>query len=178
MRTRLTGLAAVLFILPAGCFLFPTEPLETVSFVDVERYTGTWYEIASYPAPFQRGCTGTTATYTLRDDGKIEVFNKCYSGSLDGPEETITGTARVADPETKARLKVSFFAFFEADYYIIDLDTEDYQWAVVGEPTRSFLWILSRTPQMDEEVYNDILSRLPEKGYDPARLNMTPQPEE
>lgn len=150
-------------------------PLAVVERVELERYVGTWYEIASYPAPFQAGCTGTTAEYTLLPDGRVQVVNRCYDGGLDGPLRSITGTARVADAETGAKLKVSFFWPFEGDYWIIDLDRENYQWAVVGEPGRRFLWILSRTPTLDDAIYDDIVSRLPDRDYDASRLERTPQ---
>ena len=162
-------------VLAAGCgSLYP--PLDVVESVDLNRYVGTWYEIASYPAPFQSGCTGTTAEYTLRDDGTVKVVNRCYSGSLDGPEKRIEGTARVPDPAESAKLKVSFFPPFEGDYWIIDLGP-NYEYAVVSGPSRRFLWILSRTPTLDETVYEEILNRLREKGFDPGRLVRTIQPQ-
>ena len=158
----------------SGCA--PVNPLETVPYVEVQQYLGLWYEIARYPNTFQRQCFGgVTAEYSLRDNGRITVLNKCREDSLDGPESNIAGVARVVNPDTNAELKVRFFLFFEGDYLIIDLD-DDYQWAVVGEPSRRFLWILSRTPTMDQAVYQEILSRLPAKNYDPAVLVLTPQP--
>ncbi len=167
------SLAVLPLALLVGCISGP--PLATVESVDLQRYAGKWYEIASYPAPFQRDCTGTTAEYTLRDDGTVQVFNRCLKGDLTGPEDTIIGTARVVDAETNAKLAVNFGFFFEGPYWILMLDP-DYQYAVVGEPTRSFLWILSRTPQMDGAVYEQILADLPALGYDPSRLNRTLQP--
>lgn len=176
LKSKYKTLGSLLALALAGCGLSPTTPLDTVSEVEVQRYLGKWYEIARYPNRFQRQCFGgVTAEYSLRDDGRITVLNKCREDSLDGPVDHIEGVARVANTETNAELKVRFFLFFEGDYFIIDLD-EDYQWAVVGEPARRFLWILSRTPSMDPAVYEDILSRLPEKGYDPAGLVLTPQP--
>jgi apolipoprotein D and lipocalin family protein len=157
----------------AGCAA-SGPPLEVVNYVDLDRYAGTWYEIARYPASFQEGCVGVTAEYTMRDDGRIDVVNRCFEESFDGPQRSVEGVARVVDEQTNARLKVTFFWPFEGDYYIIDLD-EDYQWAVVGEPSRKYLWILSRTPTLDEAVYQSIISRLPERNYDPARLQITPQ---
>ena len=151
------------------------RPLETVDSVDLERYLGRWYEIASYPAWFQKGCTATTADYSRREDGLIAVVNSCRKNALDGTPKQSTGRARVVDPGTNAKLKVSFFRPFWGDYWIIDLDP-DYQWAVVGVPNRRYLWILSRTPQMDEAVYEAIVARLAAKGYDPARLMRTLQP--
>lgn len=149
-------------------------PLEVVEYVDLERYAGLWYEIARYPAGFQEGCVGVTAEYRLREDGRVDVINHCLEESFDGPERSVEGVARVVDEQTNARQKVTLLWPFEGDCYIIDLD-EDYQWAVVGEPSREYLWILSRTPTMDEALYQSILSRLPEKQYDPAKPRRTPQ---
>jgi apolipoprotein D and lipocalin family protein len=151
-------------------------PLETVASVDLDRYLGTWYEIASYPAWFQRRCTGTTAEYSRRDDGLIVVVNRCRKDRLDGKEKVATGRAKVVDDTTNAKLKVSFFGPFWGNYWIIDLD-ENYRWAVVGEPKRKYLWILSRTPHIDRALYDEIVARLPAAGYDPAGLHPTLQPE-
>jgi apolipoprotein D and lipocalin family protein len=152
------------------------QPLDVVESVDLDRYLGRWYEIASYPMYFQRGCTATTADYSLREDGLIKVINSCRKGTLDGKLKQAKGKAKVVDTETNAKLKVSFFGPFWGDYWIIDLDP-DYRWAVVGGPKRKYLWILSRTPQMDEALYEEIIGRLPAKGYDPKRLNRTTQPQ-
>ena len=149
-------------------------PLTVVDFVDLQRYLGRWYEIASFPAWFQKGCTGSTAEYSLLPGGKIQVINRCRKGSLDGPLKESKGKAEVADTVTNAKLKVWFFWPFKGNYWIIDLNP-DYQWVVVGEPSRKYLWILSRTPTMDEAVYQEILERLPQKGYDPAGLRKTAQ---
>ena len=163
-----------------GCSKTTTErlqlpPLEVVPEVDLERYLGTWYEIASYPQRFQEGCTATTATYTLRSDGEIDVLNKCRKDSLDGPEDVAEGRARVVDTTTNAKLEVSFFGPFWGDYWIIDLGP-DYEYAVVGHPSRDYLWILSRTPTLDDDTYDEILSRLAEMGYPLGRLQKTLQP--
>lgn len=178
---RLMSLVFVMFAFLAGFALVAPSraddapPLVVVDSVDLDRYLGRWYEIASYPAWFQKNCTAVTADYSLRDDGRIKVVNSCRKGALDGKLKQSTGRAKVADPTSNAKLKVSFFGPFWGDYWIIDLDA-DYQWAVVGVPNRKYLWILSRTPQMDEEVYEEIISRLPARRYDPARLNRTVQP--
>jgi apolipoprotein D and lipocalin family protein len=153
------------------------KPLETVPRVDLERYLGTWYEIAAIPQRFQKDCVGVTATYTLRDDGAIEVLNKCRKKALDGELKTVKGKAWVVDKETNAKLKVQFFWPFRADYWIIELDP-DYHYAVVGHPSRKYLWILSRTPQMDEALYQDLVQRIANKGYDPSRIKRTLQPAE
>ena len=153
------------------------KPLESVNFVDLDRYVGQWYEIARYHHRFQEGCVGSKATYTQRDDGKITVINECYDTSFDGKLRSAKGKAWVVDKETNARLKVSFFWPFAGDYWIIDLG-RDYEYAVVGHPTRKYLWILSRTPDMDEEMYQAILVRLQQQGYDTAKLIRTEQKSE
>ena len=163
-----------------GCGASTTErqrlpALRTVARVDLARYAGTWYEIASFPQRFQRGCTGTTATYVLRDDGEVDVLNRCRQGSLDGEEKRARGRARVVDPTTNAKLEVSFFRPFWGDYWILDLDA-DYSFAVVGHPSRDYLWILSRTPALEETIYQGLLARLEAQGYDTARLRRTEQP--
>ena len=163
-----------------GCAATTTErlglpPLQTVAEVELPRYLGTWYEIASFPQSFQEGCTGTTATYSLRDDGEIDVVNRCRKGSLDGAEDSAEGRARVVDKSTNAKLEVSFFRPFWGDYWIIDLGA-DYEYAVVGHPGRDYLWILSRSPTMEKPVYDGILERLRSKGYQLERLQKTLQP--
>ena len=152
------------------------EPLEVVERVDLDRYLGKWYEIARYPAWFQKGCFGSTAEYSLLPDGRIRVINKCRKGSPDGPIDSAKGKAEIIDKVTRAKLKVWFFWPFKGDYWIIDLDP-DYRWAVVGEPRRKYLWILSRTPVLDDTVYKGILARLPAKGYDPGKLITADNPE-
>ena len=149
-------------------------PLRVVSHVDLRTYTGTWYEIARYPTRFQEGCVGSRATYTLREDGDIAVLNQCHIGSLDGEISSAKGKGWVIDPGTNAKLKVSFFWPFSGDYWIIDLG-ENYDYAVVGHPSREYLWVLSRTPRMDEGLYNQILGRLKDQHYDVSKLVKTSQ---
>jgi apolipoprotein D and lipocalin family protein len=149
-------------------------PLRTVPHVDLTRYMGTWYDIASFPQRFQKGCTGTVATYTLRPDGTVEVLNRCARGALDGKVTAAKGRAKVVDRTTNAKLKVSFFWPFWGDYWVIDLG-QDYEYAVVGHPNRNYLWILSRTPTMAPEVYEGILERLKQQHYDTTRLVRTLQ---
>ena len=166
------GLAVVMFGW-AGTAKSDSQ-LTVVDTVNLNRYLGKWYEIASYPSWFQKECTGSTAEYSLMSDGKIQVVNRCHKGSLEGPLKESKGKAEVVDTATNAKLKVWFFWPFKGDYWIIDLDS-DYQWAVVGEPSRKYLWILSRTPTMDEAVYQGILERLLPKGYDADKLRKTNQ---
>jgi apolipoprotein D and lipocalin family protein len=170
---RFVGLA-LLLMLAVCCAANP--PLNVVDEVDLDRYLGRWYEIASFPQRFQRGCVATTANYTLRDDGRIRVENECRDGSFDGDVRRADGVAWVTDPdESQARLMVQFFWPFRGDYWIIELDSE-YRYSVVGHPSRDYLWILSRTPTMDPSVYETLLRRIEARGYDLERLNPTPQP--
>lgn len=148
--------------------------LETVPSVDLSRYTGAWYEIGRYPHRFQEGCVGSRATYTAREDGKISVLNECYEGSFTGRLRNAKATAKVVDTKTNAKLKVTFFWPFSGDYWIIDLGKE-YEYAVVGHPSRNYLWILSRTKTMDEKLYQEILGRLTAQGYDTEKLIKTQQ---
>lgn len=152
----------------------PPPPPQTVSRVDLDRYAGTWYEIARFPHRFQAGCAATTATYEPRDDGRIIVQNRCRSGGLDGEERGVDGVAWAVD-ETNARLKVRFFWPFSGDYWVLALDP-DYQWSVVGHPKREYLWILSRTPQIDEVLYQELLAKARAQGFDVSRLERTLQP--
>lgn len=163
----------------AGCAQTTTArrglpPLATVRHVDLPRYVGTWYEIASFPQKFQRGCTDTTATYSIRPDGDIDVVNRCRKGTPSGPEDVARGRARVVDKVSNARLEVSFFRPFWGDYWIIDL-APDYAYAVVGHPSRDYLWILGRTPTMAPATYASVLGRLADAGYEVGRLERTLQ---
>jgi apolipoprotein D and lipocalin family protein len=148
--------------------------LRTVDHVDVERYMGTWYEIAKIPFKFEEGLVGITANYTLLPNGKVKVLNKGYVKDFNGKEKVAKGTAIVVDKKTNAKLKVSFFWPFAADYWIIELG-KDYEYAAVGQESRRFLWILSRTPQMDETLYEELLRRISTKGFDTSKLEKNPQ---
>lgn len=154
--------------------------VKTVPQVDIIRYAGKWYEIAKYPNRFQKQCVAnTTAVYNLTGGGNIEVINSCQT--QDGKTDEATGRGKIADKKTYSKLKVrfapsytSFLPFVWADYWIIDLDS-NYQYAVVGTPKRDYLWILSRTPQMDENTYQEILNRVRGQGFDTNKLVKTPQ---
>ncbi len=144
-------------------------PLQTVTRVDLARYVGEWYEIARYPNRFQRNCPASKATYTLMPNGKLEVLNECYDPGYQNVLRSVKGKARVIDSESNARLKVTFFWPFSGDYWIIDLG-DDYEYAVVGHPGRKYLWILARSPEMPEQLYERITGWLESIGYDPGRL--------
>ena len=137
--------------------------------LDIERYLGKWYEIARYDHRFERGLVGVTASYSLRDDGKIKVVNTGFKETINGQKSEAIGKAKIPDPHVPSKLKVSFFWFFYGDYFVLELD-ENYQWAVIGSSTDNYLWILSRTPQMDETVYYELLNKLTTRGYDIDKL--------
>jgi apolipoprotein D and lipocalin family protein len=163
---------AAFALLLAAC-AGPTKgpPVRTVPSVDLARYTGTWYEIARYPNSFQKGCRDTTAVYILRPDGEITVVNRCLKGA-DGKVAEARGRAWLAEPPDTTRLKVTFFWPFRGDYWIIDLG-KNYEYAVVGTPDREYLWILSRTPVLQDKEFAGIIQRLNEQGFDPEKLLMT-----
>ena len=161
--------------MPAKTISADGRSLEVVPYVDLSRYLGTWYEIATVPQRFQKGCVGVSAEYSPRKNGDIQVVNTCIQDTLDGEVRKVRGKARVVDKTTNAKLKVSFFWPFWGSYWIIGLDA-DYQWAVVGHPSRNYLWILSRSPQMDDVLYDKLLKLIAEKGYDLERIEKTLQP--
>jgi len=156
------------------------KPVKTVKYVDVERYTGVWYQIASYISPFIGFLAGVTAEYTINQDGTVKVINTGFAGGLDGTEVTIEGVARVVDKKTNAKLAVSFPEFGitdESEYWIIEL-AKDYSYAVVTNSKRSSLFILNRTPTMEQSFYQDLIFRLTMQCFDPEEIVPTPQPEE
>ena len=161
----------------ASCSTVPSKtdpPLAVVSHVDTQKYLGRWYEIARYPHSFEEDCFAVTADYTLLDDGSIRVVNRCREGGLDGELKEAFGKAYVVDSKSNAKLEVTFFWPFYGDYWIIDLD-ENYQYAVVSEPDRQYLWILSRTPTMNASLYEQLTAKLKLKGFDLSLLTQTPQ---
>jgi len=149
-------------------------PVTSVAAVDLARYGGKWFEIASFPMFFQRNCIAdTTADYGLAPDGKVLVLNRCRTET--GFDQA-QGSATVVEGSSNARLKVSFFWPFRADYWVIGLDP-DYRWAVVGNPNRKYLWVLSRTPQLPKELLAAALKAASEQGFDLSQLHYTAQSE-
>ena len=140
--------------------------------VDLARYSGKWFEIASFPMFFQRNCVAdTTAEYSALDDGSLRVRNRCKTES--GYDEA-TGQATVVEGFANSRLRVSFFWPFKADYWVLGLDPQ-YRWAVVGNPNRKFLWLLSRTPQLPPEQLEAALASARAQGFDLTQLRYTRQ---
>ncbi|MDY3199842.1 MAG: lipocalin family protein [Arcobacter sp.] len=147
-------------------------PLQTVQKVELNKYLGTWYEIARYEHFFERDCKNVTANYSMMNEETIKVINRCTKIQTNEKKEAI-GRAYAID-ETNSKLKVSFFRPFYGDYWVIMLD-ENYKYAVVGTPSREYLWILSRDSKLDEEIKNEILEKLPGLGFDTSKLIWTIQ---
>lgn len=175
MHRRIIPLfCASLLALTAAAPVLAGDPPPVVGHVDIARYLGTWYEIRKIPNRFQSGCAGnTTATYSLRADGRLNVINRCLT--KDGTWDEADGIARVVDPVSNAKLEVSFvqvfgWNLFWGDYWIVDL-APDYSYVIVGHPERRYGWILSRTPTLAV----DLDPRLRELGYDPADFAISPQ---
>ncbi len=145
-----------------------TESIPVVKEFDLDRYLGTWYEIARFPHRFERDLQQVTATYSLRDDGKIKVLNRGFNTDKDKWSEA-TGKAWVSDPALPALLKVSFFWPFAADYKIIVLE-ENYRYAMVTSKTKDYFWILSRTPEMDESTYSELIKKAQNWGFDTTQI--------
>jgi lipocalin len=147
----------------------PVQNLPTVEVVDLTKYSGTWYEIARLPNSFEKGLECITATYTLKGNGKIEVLNKGFYIKDKTKFSKAKGTAWIPDANYQGRLKVSFFWPFAGDYYIIALD-ENYNYALVGSPTRNYLWILSRTKVLDKVIIDDLLNIAKQNGFDTSEM--------
>ena len=162
----------LIFGMAFNSFYSPKSMIDktVVKELDIEKYLGTWYEIARYDHRFERGLVGVTANYSMREDGKIKVFNSGYKNSLSGEYSEAIGKAKIPDPKNEpGKLKVSFFWVFYGDYYVLELD-KNYQWAIVGSRSDKYLWILNRTPQIDDNLYDTLLSNLETRGYDVSKL--------
>ena len=165
------------FFLISGCQSIPkkTSPeLQVVPHVDIDRYLGKWYEIALYPNWFEKGCFRSTAFYEKLDNGQIKVTNRCRMYASDGELNEAIGKATIVDKRTNAKLKVQFFWPFKGDYWIIDLD-KNYQYAVVSEPARQYLWILSRSPNIDHQILEKLKNKIRDRGFDLSYLKKTLQ---
>jgi apolipoprotein D and lipocalin family protein len=176
----LTIIAGFALTVPAQKKTTANVELKTVPKVDLKKYSGKWFEIARYPNKFQKQCVGnTTATYTTKTNGKIEVVNQCLK--KDGLIDDAKGEARIFDKTTNAKLEVrfapKFLSFISAvwgDYWIIYLDDE-YQNVAIGDPKREYFWILSRQSKMDDATYQSILQKAETLGFNPGKVVKTPQ---
>jgi apolipoprotein D and lipocalin family protein len=169
----LVGIAALaLGVAGAGCG--SNAPLDVAPGVDLSRVSGKWYEIARLPRTTQTDCHGTTAFYTQNADGTMTFVNQCNVGGPTGPLDTVTMSAMVPDPSVPAKMALDV-AGFTGDYWILEVGT-NYEYAVVGHPSRQYLWVLSRTPTLDADVLGGVVSRAQANHFDTAQLQYTPQP--
>lgn len=168
----LTGAALLALSACAGAPSGNPKPPEPAKPVELGKYLGLWYEAARYDFRFEKGCDGVTAEYSLRPDGLVEVRNTCRKGGPEGVEKVSLGKAKVVDKTAGAKLKVSFFGpFFVGDYWVMD-HADDYSWAIVGEGSGRYLWLLTRdkpTPALTQALTD----RAKAMGYDVSRLRVT-----
>ena len=162
-RLILVGLLAL------GC---QHEPLD-VAQVDLQRMQGKWYEVASLPRLSQKDCTGTTADYELKSPTELLVINECHEGKLDGPVRRFAARAVASDPEVPGKLSLNF-GYAYGDYWVIDVG-EQYEYLVVGHPTRDYLWILSRERSLPRATLAGVLERAQQKGFATGTLRYTEQ---
>lgn len=151
--------------------------LTTVKDLDLNRFMGKWYEIARFPHFFEKGLVGVTATYRLLEEGKIEVINAGYKNTLEGERSSAVGKAKLPNKLEPGKLKVSFFWIFYSDYFVLELDAINYQYAMIGSSSDKYFWILGRTPQMDPAIYNMLLEKARKRGYKLDQLYKVQQPE-
>jgi apolipoprotein D and lipocalin family protein len=189
MNKKLIITNVIIILLSAVTFSFAQEKstvandkssVTAVESVDLDKYKGRWFEIARYPNRFQKKCVGeVTATYVLKDEKTVEVVNECLKKN--GKTIKAKGKARIVDEKSNAKLEVRFAPSWLSwlpqvwgDYWILDLD-KDYKYAVVGDPSRDYLWILSREPKLDTKIYEGILDKVEGMGFNPNKLIKTPQ---
>lgn len=153
-----------------GCSGGPYPPLAVVDNVEIDKYLGRWYEIARLPNSFEEGCFCITADYSLIDSTTLKVVNGCREDSPNGELNEANGKAFVVPNTNNAKLKVQFFWPFKGDYWILELDKENYEYVLVGNPSREYLWILARTPELNNEIYNMLTGKAKEKGFDITKL--------
>jgi apolipoprotein D and lipocalin family protein len=171
-RVRATATILLVSAFAAGCASSSYAPLPTVAAVDLPRYMGAWYELASLPNKFQAMCVADTqARYTL-SSGEVSVKNRCRTDK--GEVTSVDGFVKIVEGSANAKLKVSFFRPFYGDYWVLALDP-DYQWALVGVPSRELAWVLARKPAVDAAVLDGILAKAAALGFDRAAFKKTPQ---
>lgn len=166
MKTRATTLlgAAALVLVTAACSSSPPDGLSVVSNFDINRYEGRWYEIVREDHRFERGLSNVTADYVVQEDGSVSVVNRGFNDEEQTWEEA-DGRARFVGDPTLGSLEVSFFGPFYGGYHIIALDHDNYQWAMVTGPSRNYFWILSREPELDEEIYQNLMDQAQASGF-------------
>lgn len=173
MPTYIRPLSLLCALLLTACST-PQPPLKTVARVELDWYMGDWYVFANIPYSLEKGKVGTLDRYAMRPDGRMDNIFRFRKGSLDAPMEEWKGVAWVHDKKTNAEWRVQFIWPLRSPYLIIDLD-KDYQWSVIGYPSRKLAWVLSRKTTLDEATYQGILTRMRAQGYDTTKLEKVPQ---
>jgi len=168
MPVTLPAFLFALLVMTSGCTGIP-DNVSPVSGFEVDRYLGTWYEIARLDHSFERGLEQVSAEYSLRDDGGIRVVNQGYDKIKQRWKRT-EGKAYFIGDSDVGRLRVSFFGPFYGGYNIIDLDQQSYRYALVAGPDKSYLWILARQPQLDKSITERLLSKASALGFDISRM--------
>lgn len=170
----------VVFTVLVSTFSYGKDPIQTVNSVDLERYTGKWFELARFPNPFEKNCYFAEALYEKNQNDTIKVINSCTQRATQ-KREVVVGEARVTDTKTNAKLKVTFLPRWLrwsglglGDYWIIMLG-KNYEYSVVSEPKQKYLWILSRTESLDQATYEMILTELAMRGFDISKLELSRQ---
>ena len=174
-RLLVAGMAMLTAVLQSGCAGAP-DGVEVVTDFELNRYLGTWYEIARLDHRFERGMSQVTANYSMRDDGGVSVVNRGYQISSEEWEEA-TGKAYFVGAPDIGQLKVSFFGPFYGGYNIMELDKDDYQYALVAGPNRSYLWILARSPKLDQETLDALVSKAKNANFPTEELIYVDQSE-
>jgi apolipoprotein D and lipocalin family protein len=158
------GILIIVILMSVFSSSQPKNSVNVVPNVDVKKYSGKWYEIARLPNSFEKKLKCTTATYTLREDGKITVLNGGTNILDNKKKSSIEGVAWIPDKGSPAKLKVQFFWPFCGNYWIMELD-KDYRYALIGDPSRKYLWVLARENKLEEETYKMLLRKAIENGY-------------
>jgi apolipoprotein D and lipocalin family protein len=179
---RSTIIAVTLLLALSGCATLEKGPVGNAAVpqpakpVDLQRYLGTWYELARYEAGFQKGCEAVTAEYSLTAPDRIKVVNRCRLDSVDGKARDAVGKAKIVEGSNNAKLRVSFFGPFYGDYWVLDR-ADDYSWAIIGEPGGRYLWLLHRRPNPGKAATDMLVTRIAGLGYDTGLLRWTKQPQ-
>lgn len=169
MKRKITILTILIGIgiIVSGAYKMNSKTENTDTF-NLEKYMGTWYEIARFDHRFERNLQNVTATYKLMPNGKVQVINKGNDQTVNGPQKTAIGKAKVKSLE-KRHLRVSFFWIFYSDYKILELDP-DYKYALIGSKSPNYFWILSRTPQLSDSIRTQLIQKAELLGYDTQKL--------
>lgn len=174
-RIARMSILVALALASASLWAETPKPLDLVPSLDLQRYLGRWYEVARYQHGFEKTLVGATAEYAIRDDGRVSVLNSGFKKTLDGKYTDVKAVAWRPDDAVPGALKVKFFGLFTSDYLVFGLDDVDYQWALVGNNTRKYLWFLSRTPEVAPELLEKMKGIAEAQGYDLSKLYMVPQ---